>query len=294
MPDTLRSYLYAPGSRPDLMAKALRAGADAVVLDLEDAVAAGAKASAREAVAIVIAAADGGGPELHVRVNPAGDGFDGDDVRAVVRPGLAALRLPKAASPAAVRALAAALDGLEERAGLPSGRVRLYPTIESAAGVLAASELAAAPRVERLVFGATDFLADIGAPGAADGPATLTARGLLVLASRAAGIAPPVDSVHTALDDAGGLRRSALAARELGFFGKSVIHPRQLAVVHEAFAPTADEVARARQVLAAAGAAAGAGVAATTAGGGFVDAAVVARARAVLSQIREVDVGREN
>jgi citrate lyase subunit beta/citryl-CoA lyase len=129
------------------MAKALRAGADAVVLDLEDAVAAEAKASAREAVAATIAAADAAVSQVHVRVNPAGDGFDGDDVRAAVRPGLAALRLPTAASAAAGRALAAALDELEERAGLPPGRVRLYPTIVSAAGVLEASVRAAAPRV---------------------------------------------------------------------------------------------------------------------------------------------------
>jgi citrate lyase subunit beta/citryl-CoA lyase len=155
--------------------------------------------------------------------------------------------------------------------------VRLYPTVESAVGVLRAGELAAASdRVARLGFGAADFLADIGAPGPAHGPATLAARGQLVLASRAAGIGAPVDSVHTIVDDPAGLRESASAARQLGFFGKSVIHPAQLPVVHEVFTPGGDELAWARRVAATGGDP-------TTVDGEFVDPPVLARARGLLA-----------
>ena len=279
----IRSYLYAPGSRPDVMEKALTAGADAVILDLEDAVAPSAKEAARREVAALIArSGTRQGFELHVRVNRGPEGPDRDDLGAVTLPGLTGIRVPKAGAAGDLHALAGWLDELEERAGIAQGTVRVYPTIESAAAVLAARELAAAPRVARLAFGATDFLADIGAPGTADGPGTLAARGALVLESRAAGIAAPVDSVHTDLNDVEGLVRGARLAREIGFFGKSIIHPRQIAPVHEVFTPSADDVAAARRVVARAARAAQHGVAASAVDGEFVDPAVVARARRVL------------
>jgi len=288
----IRSYLYAPGSHPRVMEKALAAGADAVILDLEDSVAPEDKLAARGQVAAVVsrASADpasspgsgsGSAPaELHVRVNHGPEGPDLDDVAAVTAPGLTGLRLPKIGSAAEVAAVADALDSLEDIGGMAPGTVRLYLSIETAAAALAASELAAAPRVARLVFGATDFLADIGSPGTVDGPATALARGLLVLASRAAGIGAPVDCVHTALDDEEGLRRGAAAARELGFFGKSVIHPRQIPAVHEVFTPSADELATARRVL---DHVAIHGAGATRLDGELIDAAVVARARRLVA-----------
>lgn len=278
-PAALRSYLYAPGHRPELLAKAYAAGADAVVCDLEDAVPPDRKPAARAAVADWLARlpAAGRGPQVHVRVNAGPDGYDRADLAAVVRPGLSGLRLPKAADPGWIRALAADLAALEARAGMPVGQVRLYPTVESAVGVLRAGELAAASdRVARLGFGAADFLADIGASGPAHGPATLAVRGQLVLASRAAGIGAPVDSVHTIVDDPAGLRESASAARQLGFFGKSVIHPAQLPVVHEVFTPGGDELAWARRVAATGGDP-------TTVDGEFVDPPVLARARGLLA-----------
>lgn len=275
----IRSYLYAPGSNPRVMEKALAAGADAVILDLEDSVAPADKLAARGQVAAVIT--DGGGPaELHVRVNHGDDGPDLDDVAAVTAPGLTGIRLPKIGSAAEVRAVADALDSLEDIGGMAPGTVRLYLSIETAAAALAVAELAAAPRVARLVFGATDFLADIGSPGTTDGPATALARGMLVLASRAAGIGAPVDCVHTSLDDEEGLRRGAEAARELGFFGKSVIHPRQIPAVHEVFTPSDEELSAARRVLAHADAH---GAGATQLDGRLIDAAVVARARRLVA-----------
>lgn len=278
-PPPIRSYLYAPGSNPRVIDKALAAGADAVILDLEDSVAPQDKLAARGHVATAIAGATNAG-ELHVRVNHRGGGPDLDDVAAVTVPGLTGIRLPKIGSAEQVRAVADALDRLEPAAGMAPGTVALYLSIETAAAALAAAELAAAPRVARLVFGATDFLADIGSPGATDGPATVLARGMLVLASRAAGIGAPVDCVHTALDDEDGLRRGARAARELGFFGKSVIHPRQIPAVHEVFTPSDEELAEARRVLAHAETH---GAGATRLDGELIDAAVVARARRLVA-----------
>jgi citrate lyase subunit beta/citryl-CoA lyase len=283
-PPPIRSYLYAPGSNPRVMEKALSAGADAVILDLEDSVAPEDKLAARGQVGAVIArvgaSGAGGLAELHVRVNHGPDGPDLDDVAAVTGPGLTGIRLPKIGSAAEVRAVADALDSLEDIGGMVPGTVRLYLSIETGAAALAAAELAAAPRVARLVFGATDFLADIGSPGTTDGPATALARGMLVLASRAAGIGAPVDCVHTTLDDEHGLRRGARAARELGFFGKSVIHPRQIPAVHAVFTPSDEEVSAARRVLAHAEAH---GAGATRLDGELIDAAVVARARRLVA-----------
>ncbi|MFZ1996140.1 MAG: aldolase/citrate lyase family protein, partial [Solirubrobacteraceae bacterium] len=150
-PPPIRSYLYAPGSNPPVMEKAQAAGADAVILDLEDSVAPEDKRAAREQVAAVIATGGAGSAELHVRVNHGPDGPDLDDVAAVTRPGLTGLRLPKIGSAEEVRAVADALDELERSAGMAPRTVRLYLSIETAAAVLGAAQLAAAPRVARLV-----------------------------------------------------------------------------------------------------------------------------------------------
>jgi citrate lyase subunit beta / citryl-CoA lyase len=293
-----RSYLYAPGSAPAVMRKALEAGSDAVVLDLEDAVAADAKAMARAEVAAVLAEragarCAGGGdrgarkpsfrPDVHVRINRAGDRYLDADLDAVVRPGLDAIRLPKAESPAAIVAVAARLDRLERERDLTPGRIRLYPTVESALGAVSiAALLTATPRVVRAAIGTADLLADLGAVGD-DELATLHVRSELVLQSRAAGVGPPIDSVHTDLNDEVGLRAGAEHARALGFHGKSVIHPRQLEVVHDVFTPTDEEVARARRIVATMATASREGRGAVKIDGAFIDAAIVARARAVLS-----------
>lgn len=275
-----RSYLFAPGSNAQVVTKALDVGADAVVFDLEDAVGQAAKDEARSNVATAVAGrSTAPGGELHVRVNRDGAGFDASDLRATVRPGLDALRLPKCAGPGEVQAVGAMLDQLEAERGLAVGSVGLYPTVESAAGALSAGDIAVATsRVVALVFGEVDFLADISAGGADARAATMHARSGLVLASRAAGVRPPVDGAFTVLDDLDGLRDAAIWARNLGFFGKSVIHPRQLDTVHDVFTPNDDEVAHARRIVESLEEGQGTGVV----DGELVDAAVLVRARAVL------------
>jgi citrate lyase subunit beta/citryl-CoA lyase len=279
-----RSYLYAPGTRPDLMRKALRAGADAVVLDLEDAVVPARRPEAREAISALLAevVGDGGAPSVMVRVARGAEGYLAEDLEAAVRPGLHGLRLPKAESVAEIRAVADRVDELERERGMPSGGVRLDVTVETARGALGIGDLLlASPRVVRAGLGAADLLADLGAEGD-DDLATLHVRSHLVLVSRAVGAAPPIDSVHTAIDDDEGLLRSARRARALGFLGKSVIHPRQIGPVHVAFTPSEAELEAARGILAAHAEADAEGSAALVVDGRFVDPAIVARARATL------------
>lgn len=284
MPDVLpRSYLYAPGSNERILAKVLDAGADAVILDLEDAVPLDQKLSARAAVAALVAArAADVSCEVHVRVNVAASGgSDLDDVRAVVAPGLAALRLPKSEDPDDVREVAALLDALEIERGMTPGAVRLYPSVESVVGLDRARELAASsPRVATLVYGPADLAADLGIPEPDDRDATLLARASLVLACRLAGVGAPVDGAYTAVNDLEGLGATAAWARRLGFGGKSALHPRQLPVLHAVFTPTDEEVAHANAVVASLAD----GRAVAMVDGGFVDPAVVARAHNVLAR----------
>lgn len=284
LPEVLpRSYLYGPGSNARILAKVLEAGADAVILDLEDAVPRDEKPAARAAVARLVAErAEDADPEVHVRINVAGSGgFDLEDIRAVVHPGLGALRLPKSEDPGAVLEVAHLLDTLEDARDMPLGSVRLYPTVESVAGLERARDLAGcSDRVATLVYGPADLAADLGIAEPDDHDATLLARSMLVLACRAADVSAPVDGAYTAIADLEGLGASATWARRLGFGGKSALHPQQLPVLHRVFTSTADEVAHARAVIdSLAG-----GRAVAMVDGGFVDPAVAARAHLVLAR----------
>lgn len=281
----IRSWLYAPGNSPRLLEKVFHARADAVILDLEDSVPPAEKGAARRLVAEAVAShRDPGGPALFVRINQP-DGAEAElDLEGVVGPGLDGLRVPKVETPQSIERLDARLTALERCRGLAVGALPLVCGIESAAGVLAAAGLAgASPRVAALAFGAADFVRDIGAAGGLDGLETLYARSHLVLASRAAGIGPPVDSVYTRLDDDAGLEASSRQGRALGFFGRSCIHPRQVPIINAVYTPTAEEVERARGVVEAAAAAEQTGTGALRlAGGQFVDAAIVRRAADLL------------
>ncbi len=301
-----RSYLFAPGDQPHLLGKVFDAGADAVVLDLEDAVPEAHKVQARVQVAEALAAealAAGnlpgrasGRPTAWVRINGLSAGEDTgrweEDVRAVVRPGLGGVRVPKSESREQLDQLEQALGAAEAAAAMAPGTIRVMCTIESASGLLVAGELAEHPRVDRLAFGEADFLADIGADGDEEGWATLAARSQIVVASRHAGIDAPVAPVYTLLDDAQGLARSSEQNRRLGFFGRSCIHPRQLAVVHQVFTPSDRALARAKLVLDV-WKRSGSG-AAVTEDGVFVDAAIVRRANALLALARAIGLEAES
>jgi citrate lyase subunit beta/citryl-CoA lyase len=267
MDSIVRSILFVPGDRPERFDKACAAGADAVVVDLEDAVAPAAKDLARAKLAAWLVPQRPAHLPIFVRINSAGSPWFRDDLALCGHPGVAGIVLPKAEQAADLAALADA------------GAAAVLPLVESALGVWNAAELARAPRVRRLLFGAIDFSLDAGIEEGHE--QLLYARSQLVLVSRVAGIEAPVDGVTTVLDDPAVVRADTLRARALGFGGKLCIHPQQVGPVNEAFAPTAAELAWAGRVMAAAAASDGAAVALD---GRMVDRPVILLARRMLDE----------
>lgn len=269
-----RSFLFVPASRPERYAKALASGADAVIVDLEDAVAPADKAAARQALLQGFAGLDAAQrARVVVRVNAAGTRWHLDDVlalRALASQGLSALMLPKAESAAALAEVAAAMG--------PA--CALLPLIESVAGLDAAGALAACPQVLRLAFGHLDFQADAGLACAADESELVPVRLALVLASRRAALAAPVDGVSPGTQDTAQLALDAARGRRGGFGAKLCIHPAQVALVNAAFAPSAAELDWAQRVIVAF-AAAGGGV--FSLDGRMVDAPVLRLAQRTLA-----------
>lgn len=255
-----RSLLFVPGDRPHRFDKAARSGADAVLMDLEDAVAPEAKDSARAAVADWL----GGGGSGVVRINGTDTEWHDQDVAMVARYRCAVM-VPKARSAAQLAEVAARLP-----AGTP-----LIALIETAAGVLAAAEICAFAGVARAAFGSVDLAADLGV-NPEDDEALAYARSALVLAAAAAGKPAPLDGVTTAIDDDCRVEADAARAMRLGFGGKLCIHPRQVNIVNVGFSPSAEDAAWARRVV---GASEG-GV--TVIDGRMVDAPVISRARRIL------------
>lgn len=283
----VRSWLYAPGNNAKLLERAPQSEADAVIFDLEDSVPRAEKERARAMVAEAVAARAGARrPLTFVRVNHPETGLTEGEIRAVVRPGLAGLRVPKMESARAVRLVADWVRDAEAAAGLPTGSVALVLGIESAVGLWRAVEIAEAdPRVVALAFGAVDFAKDIDArPESPDGRELLYAKSRLVLASRVAGVRAPVDSVYPRIDDDDGLERETRAGRALGFFGKSAIHPRQLPTINRVYTPSDAELALANEIVEAAEQAEDHGIGALRLPSGeFIDLPVVERARALLA-----------
>jgi citrate lyase subunit beta / citryl-CoA lyase len=281
----IRSWLYAPGNNPKLLERVFGAGADAVILDLEDAVPPAEKAHARELVAGTVQGRAGAtGPAVFVRVNHPDSGLTESEVRAVVGQGLDGIRVPKVETPETVHLIDRWISDAERQTGLPNGTVALICNLESAAGVWAAREIASAsPRVLTVAFGTADFLRDVNGSLGPEALETLFARSHLVLAARVAGVRAPVDGVFTRLDDDAGLERTTRQSRGLGFFGRSALHPRQVPIINGIFTPSDAEVAAARDVVEAAASAEAAGSGALRLpNGDFVDVAIVRRAEATL------------
>ena len=267
-----RSFLFVPATRPERYAKALASGADAVIIDLEDAVAPADKAAARQRLAQAwpgLPATQRG--RVLVRLNASGTAWHGDDLALLGTLGVAGVVLPKAQSTADLARVAAAMG--------PA--CALLPLIESVAGLDAVDALARSPGVARLAFGNLDFQADAGMACGPDEPELTAVRLALVLSSRRAGLAAPVDGVTAATQDAAQLQCDALRSRRGGFGGKLCIHPSQVAGVNAAFTPSPAEMDWARRVLAAFEAAGG-GV--FSLDGRMVDAPVLRLAQRTLAQ----------
>ncbi|MFG2296799.1 HpcH/HpaI aldolase/citrate lyase family protein [Streptomyces sp. NPDC048603] len=266
------TWLYAPGDRPEVVTKALGSGADAVIVDLEDAVPASRKEYARAATAELLTARPP--VPVHVRVNALDSPWAGADLAALAGlHGLAGLRLPKVTAPEQIVQVAHRTGG-----------VALYALLESALGVERAYEIARAhPALRGLSLGEADLRADLCLSGPLADAGLDWPRSRVVVAARAAGLAPPAQSVFPDIRDLEALAVSCARGRALGFLGRAAIHPRQLPVIERAYLPTAEEITAAREVVTAAAAAPGA---LALPDGRFVDPAVVAAAKRTLSLTR--------
>ncbi|MHB9862527.1 HpcH/HpaI aldolase/citrate lyase family protein [Streptomyces sp. YIM S03343] len=283
------TWLYAPGDRPQTVAKALAAGADVVVVDLEDAVAPDRKAYARAATAELL-----GEPQpvpVHVRVNALDGPCAAADLRAVAGlPGVAGLRLPKVTSPQQITQVTAAVEvtevteAVEVTGAAPpagGGALALYALLETALGIERAFAIASAhPALRGVGLGEADLRADLGVRS---DEGLDWCRSRVVVAARAAGLAPPAQSVHPDTRDLEGLAASCAHGRALGFLGRVAIHPRQLPIIERAYLPTGREIEEAETIVKAAATERGAQA---LPDGRFIDAAVVAMARRTLALAR--------
>ena len=271
---TIRSYLYVPGDDPRRIEKALATGADAVVIDLEDAVTPSRKEEARRNAAEILESEPAS--PVFVRVNALGSELAAQNIDAVVGTHITGLRLPKVESLESVRLVAETLDERRSEAGI-------HCLIESALGLELAFEIARShERVAGISLGEADLAAGLGVR---DDAGLLYARSRIVSASRAAGLPGPVQSVYTNVRDLDGLRRSTEEGRSFGFVGRSAIHPSQVPIINEVFTPTEEEVAEAQELLDRLDSEARSGTGAfVLEDGRFVDQAVVESARQTLAR----------
>jgi citrate lyase subunit beta/citryl-CoA lyase len=278
-----RSRLYLPGNEPKFMVNAGLHGPDGVILDLEDSVAPSEKDAARVLVRNALLAIDFGGAERQVRINqiPAGPsgslGTGLDDLDFIVPYGVQLVLIPKCEHADQVRAVQARIDEMQ-----PTQPVYLMPIIESAVGCFNALSIAtASPSVVALTIGLEDYTADIGAQRTLEGKESFWARSVVVNAARAAGL-QAIDTVFSDVADMEGLKRSVTEAKSLGFEGKGCIHPRQIPVVHEAFAPEEAQIERARKIVLAFEEAQKKGLGVVSLGSKMIDPPVVKRALATV------------
>jgi citrate lyase subunit beta / citryl-CoA lyase len=279
-PGLRRSRLYLPGNTPKFFINAGLHRPDAIILDLEDSVPPSERDAARLLVRNALRSVDFYSAEKMVRVNAPPNGLD--DVRALMEHGVDTFLLPKVEDAEAVRVAADLLDQLDRP------EIALIPIVESARGVLNACAIASAsPRVVALAIGLEDYTADIGVQRTSTGRESLWAQSQIVNAARAARV-QPLASVYSAIDDEAGLREWLIETRGLGFSGAGCLHPRQIRVIHAAFAPSPAEIEQARRIVQAFEGAQADHIGVVAVDGRMVDAPVVARARRIL-QLAESD-----
>lgn len=274
-----RSLLYCPGDEPEMMWKAVNSGADAVIFDLEDAVAPAAREDARQAVRETIDALDDATPSISVRINPVNrDGLQ--DVNSVLRDGES---LPDSVVLSKVDRAETVATLTSHLTDVGAASVDIIPLIETAAGLVAAEEIVAAPSVVAIAYGDQDYTADIGATVTDEKTESLYARQRVVAAAGAAGV-NALDTVYTDIDDTDGLREQTETVIEFGFDGKLAIHPDQVDVINDAFTPAPDEVEWAEKVITGKERADEADSGVFTVEGQMIDPPLVDRARTILDR----------
>ncbi|MBB91860.1 MAG: CoA ester lyase [Magnetovibrio sp.] len=282
-----RTYLFAPGNHARRAEKAFTLDCDAVILDLEDAVAVAEKPATRALVVETLK--QNPGKRGYVRVNAWDTDFCFNDILAVTGPWLTGLILPKVEEAAQVIAVDWILANIEHDKGMDVGAIDLVPIIETGKGVANVRAIAAAEtRVRRLSFGADDYTKDMSFRWTLAETEIDHARAEIALASRAEGLEPPVDSVWIHIKDTDGLVRSAEKVRDMGYQGKLCIHPDQIGPVNGVFTPTEEQVAFAEKVVAAFEEAEARGLASIQMDGYFIDYPIVDQARRTLDQWRDI------
>jgi len=282
--DPVRSMLFTPGNRLDMLAKAVNSGTDAVIVDLEDSVSIDNKPQARDNLEQL--------PEspvpYYVRTNALETEMLWDDVVAAGRAQVVGVIIPKAESPMAISQIDGALTALEMTTGKPQGSITVIPLIESALGVRLTYEMAkASDRVECVMFGGGeqgDLVADLGVEWTPEGTGLMQARSQVLLSSRAAGVPYPMEAVFMDFRNPEGLRVECELARTLGYIGKVAIHPAQVEVINDVFTPAAEVVAYQKKVLAAFEEAEAEGKASIAVDGKMVDYAVARVARTIIAR----------
>ncbi|MGI8553936.1 MAG: HpcH/HpaI aldolase/citrate lyase family protein [Dehalococcoidia bacterium] len=285
--NVLRTMLFVPGSRQNMIERARELEPDAILFDLEDSVPTEEKARAREQVRTALSGFVRPRRQLWVRLNSTYTNLTKDDIRAVLVPELDGLLLPKADSAAIVRYVEGLLRDQEPRAGVEAGKTRLIAAIESAAGLLRSEETArASPRLIALAFGAEDYTADMSIVRTASGEELQYPRSVIAVVARATNLMA-LDTVYPHLHDDDGLLHDAEVARRAGFQGKLLIHPEQIEPVRRVFTPSAEQVEQARRIVAAYKEATEQGHGAVQVDGAMVDAPVATRAQRLLDRVEE-------
>lgn len=283
----LRTWLFAPGNHPRKVEKVFQTGADAVILDLEDAVAVAEKEATR---AVVLDALKAPRPCLgYVRVNALDTSFAMGDIKAVVQPQVDGIVLPKVERSEDLVTADETITKWEKERGLPVGGLDLLPIIETALGVHNIDAIAASgTRIKRLSFGAGDFTKDMGIKWSGAEQELIYPRSRFTLASRVAGLEQPVDTVFIDLADDAHFEQSVHTALTFGFQGKLCIHPKQVPIVNDVFTPTNEELEQARAIIAAFEEAEAAGSASIQVNGYFVDYPIVEKAQRVVQLVEAI------
>jgi citrate lyase subunit beta/citryl-CoA lyase len=288
----IRTALFVPGTRPDRVDKALNAGADVIIIDLEDAVPLARKEETREKVREKLQ--EHGGKKTIVRVNAIGSGFCQGDLNEIIVNKLGCIMLPKVESPEHIHEIHHRLTRVEEERGMALGAVSIIPLIESGRAVQnifrILSEKTEPARVLTAAFGAADYSLDLGIEMTKKGLELLYPRSRIAVACRAANVEPPLDTPFMIdLKDMEGLKADAMRAKQLGFQGKLCIHPNQIGPCHAIFSPTKEEIIYAEEVVQAFEEAEASGVAAIQLDGKFIDYPVVERARRTLKLAKKIN-----
>lgn len=284
-----RTMMYVPGSNPSMLAEAHIYGADSLMFDLEDSISILEKDTARLLVYNAVKTIDYGNTEIVVRVNGLDTPYGRNDIEAMVRAGVDVIRLPKTETAQDVIDVEKIIEEVEKRIGRPVSSTKLMGAIESPLGVINAVEIAkASPRLIGIAIGAEDYVTNMKTRRSPEGIELLYARSQILVAARAAGIYA-LDTVYSDVNNEEGFRKEVKLIKQLGFDGKSIINPRQIAPVHEIYAPTEKEIDHSQKVIAAIQEAEEKGLGVISLNGKMIDKPIVERAERIL-ELAEVFV----